>query len=95
MKKIIEKIERFLCGIPSDKWVHIVVSLVLTFLIGQGIYLFSGYDLPSCGAMGAVATFVLGGVKEALDEFTGGEISYKDIAADFLGCLMGIATVAF
>lgn len=49
MKKIIEKIERFLCGISSDKWVHIVVSLVLTFLIGQGIYLFSGYDLPSCG----------------------------------------------
>lgn len=95
MKKIIEKIERFLCGIPSDKWVHIVVSLVLTFIIGQGIHLFSEYDLPSCGAMGGVAAFVLGGVKEAFDEFTGGELGYKDLVADFLGCLMGIATVAF
>ena len=95
MKKVIEWIEGFFCGIPSDKYAHLLVCLVGTFVIGQGIYLFSDYDLPSCGAMGAVATFVLGGVKEAFDEFTGGELSYKDIAADFLGCLMGIAIVAF
>ena len=95
MKKVIEWIEGFFCGIPSDKYAHLLVCIIGTFVIGQGIYLFSGYDLPSCAAMGAVATFVLGGVKEAFDEFTGGEISYKDIAADFLGCLMGIATVAF
>ena len=95
MKKVIERIEGFFCGIPSDKYAHLLVCIIGTFVIGQGIYLFSDYDLPSCAAMGAVAMFVLGAVKESLDEFTGGEISYSDLVYDFLGCLIGLIMTAF
>ena len=39
----------------------------------------------------------IGGDKwvHAFDEFRGGEVDYKDLAADFIGCLIGLLVTVF
>lgn len=69
MKKVID----YICGISGDKWVHLLACLLITFVVGQGVHLFSSYDMATCAAIGAVAAFLIGCAKEVFDEFRGGE----------------------
>ena len=86
MKKVIE----FLCKIGSDKYVHLLVSLLLTFVFSYCFYLCSDYTLPQCAGMGSFAALLLGCVKECYDEFSGGEVNYADLCFDFVGCVLGL-----
>lgn len=91
MKRVIE----YLCRISGDKWVHLLTCLLITFVVGQGVHLFSCYDMAICAAIGGIAAMIIGCLKEVLDEFRGGEVDYKDLAADFIGCLIGLIVTIF
>lgn len=91
MKRIIE----YICRIGPDKYVHLLACLLLTFVVGQAVHLFSSYPLDVCAGIGAIAAMTVGFFKEWYDEFTGGELDYKDLAADFVGCLIGLLVTIF
>lgn len=91
MKKVVE----YICKIGGDKWVHLLACLLLTFVIGQGVHLFSCYDMAVCAAIGGIAAMIIGCLKEVLDEFMGGEVDYKDLVADFIGCVIGLIVTMF
>ena len=91
MKKVID----YICKIGGDKYVHLLACLLITFVVGQGVHLFSCYDMAACAAIGGVTAMILGCAKEAFDEFRGGEVDYKDLAADFIGCLIGLLVTVF
>lgn len=90
MKKVIER----LCEIEGDKWVHLVVCLLLTFVVGQGVHWFSEMELAECAGIGATAAMTAGFFKEWIDEFRGGEMDYMDLVADFIGCMIGLTVTA-
>lgn len=90
-----KKVVNYICGIGTDKYVHLLACLLITFVVGQGIYLFSDYPLANCAAMGGIAAMMLGVAKECYDEFSGGDMDYKDLFFDAIGCLLGILVTAF
>lgn len=97
MNKILsffDSVAKFLCGIASDKYAHLLVSLVATFVLGHIIHWF---DTPMdiAGGMAACAVFILGFFKEWYDNFTTGEFGYKNILFDAIGCLIGVIVTIF
>ena len=97
MNKIIsffDSVSKFLCGIASDKYAHILVCLVATFVLGHIIHWFDTPMDISAG-MAACAVFILGFFKEWYDNFTTGEFGYKDILFDAIGCLLGVIVTIF
>jgi hypothetical protein len=91
MKKLID----YVCRIGTDKYVHLLACLLLTFVVGQAVCLCSSLPLPNCAAIGAIAAMTVGFFKEWYDEFKGGELDYKDLLADVAGCLLGLLVTAF
>lgn len=90
MRKYYDKIATFLCSIESDKLVHLLTCLLLTFFIGQAIRLFSSESLAACAAMGAIVVFIIGFFKEWYDQFTTSNFSPKDLFYDLIGCILGL-----
>lgn len=92
---MIKKFVNCVCGIGTDKYVHLLACLLLTFVVGQAVFLCGGLPLPNCAAIGAIAAMAVGFFKEWYDEFKGGELDYKDLLADVAGCLLGLLVTAF
>jgi hypothetical protein len=91
MKKVIDYIGK----IEKDKLLHLICSWILSFAIGIIILMFSEYGHWECAGMGGIAAFCIGVLKETLDEFKGGELDFKDLIADAVGCLLGVLAVGF
>lgn len=85
----------YICSISADKYVHLLSCLLLTFVVGQAVHLCSSYPLDVCAGIGAIAAMTVGFFKEWYDEFRGGEVDYKDLAADFIGSVLGLLVTAF
>ena len=79
-----------LCKIGSDKYVHLIVSLLITFFIGRGVSLVCVLSLPVCALIGAGVGFIIGVAKEALDD----KFDKGDLLADLIGCLLGFMVTA-
>ena len=99
MNKIIsffDSVSKFLCGIASDKYAHLLVSLVATFILGYIIHWFNT-PMDIAGGMAACAVFILGFFKEWIDEFrdNGTGFGYADIVANAIGCLIGVIVTIF
>ena len=97
MNKILsffDSIANFFGGIASDKYAHLLVSLVATFVLGYIIHFFNT-PMDIAGGMAACAVFILGFFKEWYDNFTTGEFGYKDILFDAIGCLIGVIVTIF
>ena len=78
---------RVLNRIGSDKYLHVICSLLLTFLIGRfaGIWL----TVYVSALIGVVVAYDLGIIKEIYDRAHGGKIDKDDLWADFVGCVIG------
>lgn len=99
MNKIIsffDSVAKFLCGIASDKYAHLLVSLVATFVLGYIIHFFNT-PMDIAGGMAACAVFILGFFKEWIDEFRdcGTGFGYADIVANAIGCILGVIVTIF
>ena len=76
-----------LSRIGSDKYLHVICSLLLTFFIGRfaGIWL----SVLISALVGVILSFDIGIIKEIYDRTHGGKIDKGDQWADFIGCLIG------
>ena len=79
-----------LCKIGSDKYVHLICSLLITFAAGKVIYLVSSLDGLASALIGAGVGFAIGVAKEAVDK----RFDWQDILADSIGCLLGFIVTA-
>lgn len=88
MKEIYLKIKNRLCNIPSDKYLHSIVSLALTQL------LFFPCGLISKSYLGVIAMLIvmaIGFAKELFDKYVMNTyIDYDDLRADLVGIVFGL-----
>lgn len=90
MRELYNKFANWICHFESDKYMHFIVSMLLTFLIGILIAAIFHDGLAIAATIGCIATIIVGATKEILDFFFEGEIpDIKDLTADFFGCLIG------
>lgn len=90
MKKLYNKFAKWMCGIPSDKYAHLIVSLVLAFLIA----LVADLVIPNasrlgCLVIGCASALSAGTIKEEKDFERDGYRTYSDLIADAIGVTMG------
>ena len=79
MKKLYNKIANFLCSFTSDKYVHVIVCMILVQLIALFI--------PILYAM--LMVFILGLSKEIFDSKQQDDtFSFKDLFSDILGIVI-------
>lgn len=89
MKRIYERAAEWLCGIGSDKYVHLLTCLLITFaaaVLVRAVFHEDGCVSAGTGACAAMAT---GFFKERWDNFTTGDFNFSDLAFDAAGCLTG------
>lgn len=92
MRKIFNKIG----NLPKDKILHFSCSALLAGLVGGTLTHFM--DDPQVAiAIGGVTSYVVGFLKEMLDQFTETDFDLKDLAVDIAGALVGtgIAIIPF
>lgn len=89
MKKVLDCIYRFfekLAGIGSDKYLHLLVGLILAFMLGK---LFA--HASACAYPAIVGVLLLMVAKECVDYYIRKEqFSFKDIAAALVGSVIGV-----
>lgn len=83
-----------MCGIPSDKYAHVICCLLIAFVAGAASFYF--FNLIHCGIckfgaaeMGFGFAYIAGVVKEKLDERRDGKFDFNDLFADTVGGLIG------
>lgn len=93
MGNFFEKIAAKLCGIKSDKLVHLLVCVVLTGLIAGVVAIFGSDDAYVCAGIGGCAAMIIAFFKEWYDQFKddGEGLSFFDLFYDFVGCAVGVA----
>ena len=72
----------------KDKWLHFLVSAILTFAIAMTFAQFKS-TASAAWFLGGAITFLLGLLKELYDKFCHREFSVDDIFADLAGILIG------
>lgn len=89
MKKVLDCIYRFfekLAGIGSDKYLHLLVGLILAFMLGK---LFAHVEAWAYPAI--VGVLLLMVAKESVDYYLRKEqFDFKDIAAGVVGAVVGV-----
>lgn len=80
----------WLCKVGSDKYVHLICSLLITFAAGKVICFVSSLSVLVSALIGAGVGFAIGVAKEAADK----RFDWQDILADSVGCLLGFIVTA-
>ena len=94
-KKNFERVSIWLCSIRSDRYVHLLVSLLLTFIVGTGLMPISGMSRMACALIGALVTICVDVAKEWHYSTRPGDcFDTTDMLSDAIGCLMGFVVTA-
>lgn len=88
MKKLITG----LASIPVDKWMHTVVSMLITVFLYK-LFALTGMPLMLTLIVSSVLTIGIGIAKEVWDKKNNGSPEERDIAADIIGVVVGILLV--
>lgn len=93
MKKLIEiydKFANYVCKFSGDKYVHLIVGLLVSFAVAWVFALTTaGGTKLNCAFCGMATAVVVGIVKEVLDLFRGGKVDPFDILFTFIGGTLG------
>ena len=80
----------WLCGFGSDKWVHLVVGAIISFVTAWILMATTAgataLGTAFCGAFGAL---LAGMVKEVADVFCNKDFSLSDVIFTFVGGVFG------
>lgn len=87
-------IGKWLCSVESDKYVHLLVCVLIVFLVGQLCHLFIG-SMLICTGIGFCCGVVVGVLKELHDSIRDKEWCYSDLVADLTGLLLGVIVTLF
>ena len=93
MKKILsvyDKVAEWLCSFGSDKWVHLVVGAIISFLVAWILMATTdgatALGSAFCGAFGAL---IAGMGKEVADIFCNKDFSLSDVIFTAVGGVFG------
>lgn len=90
MKKLYNKFAKWMCTIPSDKYAHFIVSLVLAFLVAQlADLVIPNASRQGCLVLGCAMALSVGTIKEEKDFERDGYWTNSDLIADAIGVIMG------
>ena len=94
-EKIFERVSIWLCNIRSDRYVHLLVSLMMTFVVCMSLTLIVGTGRAVCALIGALVAMCVGIAKEWYDSTRPGDcFDTTDLLADAIGCLLGFIVTA-
>lgn len=89
---MIKKLITGLASIPVDKWMHAVVSMLITVLLYK-LFALTGMPLTMTLIVSSVLTAGIGIAKEIWDKKNNGSPETRDIVADLIGVVVGILLV--
>lgn len=89
---MIKKLITGLASIPVDKWMHAVVSMLITVLLYK-LFALTGMPLTMTLIVSSVLTAGIGIAKEIWDKKNNGSPEARDIVADLIGVVVGILLV--
>lgn len=94
MEKLFNKLSKWMCGIPSDKYVLLLCSLVIAFGCGFFLHLFTEYVGLSMSKLGASflgfgISYIVGIAKEKINERQGGMFDVRNLSFYIIGACMG------
>lgn len=94
-EKIFERVAIWMCNIRSDRYAHLLVSLLLTFIVGTGLTLIVGTGRAVCALIGTLVAMCVCIAKEWYDSTRPGNcFDTTDLLADAIGCLLGFIVTA-
>ena len=86
---MLNKLSEWLCKIDSDKYVHLLVCLLLSFLLGCLSLMLINIWIAVIIAF--FATMIAGVIKELTDD----RVDRKDFIADAIGAFIGILMLIY
>ena len=94
MEKLFNKLSKWMCGIPSDKYALLLCSLVIAFGCGLFLHLFTEYVGLSMSKLGASflrfgISYIVGIAKEKINERQGGMFDVRNLSFYIIGACMG------
>ena len=89
---MIKKLITGLASIPVDKWMHTVVSMLITVFLYK-LFALTGMPLMLTLIVSSVLTIGIGIAKEVWDKKNNGSPEIRDIVADIIGVALGILLV--
>ena len=81
-----------LASIPVDKWMHAVVSVLITVFLYK-LFALTGMPLTMTLIISSVLTAGIGIAKEVWDKKNNGSPEARDVVADLIGVALGILLV--
>ena len=93
MKKILsvyDKVAQWLCSFDSDKYVHLLFGLVISFAVSWLFMLTTmGATKPVCAVCGVIASVFVGFIKEVVDFFRDKPFDGVDVLFTVIGGIIG------
>ena len=93
MKKILsvyDKVAQWLCSFDSDKYVHLLFGLLVSFAVAWVFVLTTaGTTKPVCAVCGVIAAVLIGLLKEIADFFRDKPFDAKDWLFTVIGGVIG------
>ncbi len=93
MKKVFEiydKVAEWLCSFDSDKYVHLLFGLVISFPVSWAFMLTTmGATKPVCAVCGVIAAVLVGFIKEVVDFFRDKPFDGGDVLFTVVGGAIG------
>lgn len=93
MKKIFsvyDRVAEWLCSFDSDKYVHLLFGLVISFAVSWAFMLTTmGATKPVCAVCGVIAAVFVGFIKEVVDFFRDKPFDGVDILFTIAGGVIG------
>ena len=82
MEKLFNKLSKWMCGIPSDKYALLLCSLVIAYV---------GLSMSKLGAsfLGFGISYIVGIAKEKINERQGGMFDVRNLSFYIIGACMG------
>lgn len=96
MKKVFSvynKVAEWLCSFSSDKYVHLLIGLLISFAVSWVFILTTiGASKPVCAVCGVIAAVFVGFIKEVVDFFRDKPFDAKDWLFTVIGGVIGALT---
>lgn len=92
MKKIYECYEKFaewICSFTADRYVHLIVGLLLAYLVGRGDMALFHREAAIAFVVALIAVIVVGIIKEVIDIFLGKNFDFRDALFTSVGGVIG------
>lgn len=89
MKKLINRLIDSLTAIPSDKWTHLVFSLLIGYFTAE-VFRLTGLEMTECIIRALFLTMGAGIAKELWDELCRKGADIRELAWDAGGCAIGL-----